>query len=275
MKKLLLPTLVLGAVLSANHLAHTQSASDRTELANYRVALDQLSAGNAQNARFLLEAGLQRGQIAPESAVLLAYLEEKAGNPTRARQTLEGVAAPTSFTAAYLSRLGVSPAAIEVASKGSNSNAATLESTDARVAKLEKKMWQIVNDERKSHNLAPLVWDARIASVSRAHSAEMRDRKYFAHESPTPGLTEPLDRYVAGIGNTPRLVAENIYRAWGSRSFLTENDIRNAHKSLMDSPGHRSNILLDGATKMGIGITANASGDIWITQMFCRVSNKE
>jgi uncharacterized protein YkwD len=83
-------------------------------------------------------------------------------------------------------------------------------------------------------------------------------------------LREPLDRYKAGIGKTPRLVAENVFRAWGSRSFLNDSDIRDAHKSLMNSPGHRSNILVDGATRMGIGIVANSTGDIWITQLFAR-----
>jgi uncharacterized protein YkwD len=109
-----------------------------------------------------------------------------------------------------------------------------------------------------------------MASVARAHSAEMRDKKYFAHQSPTPALREPLDRYIAGMGQRPRLVAENVYRVWGGRSFLTEKDVRDAHQALMDSPGHRSNILLEGATKIGIGFTANAGGDLWITQLYAR-----
>ncbi|RYG60558.1 CAP domain-containing protein [bacterium] len=204
--------------------------------------------------------------------MLLAYLQEKAGDTGQARQTLQGVATPTGFTAAFLSRVGGSPTAIEAATTGqrNGTNPARLESTDARISRLEKLMWQIVNDERKSKRLPELAWNDDMAAVSRAHSAEMRDKKYFAHESPTPRLKDPIDRYLMGIGRTPRLVAENVFRAWGGRSFLTDNDIRDAHGSLMKSPGHRSNILIDGATKMGIGITSNATGDIWITQMFAR-----
>jgi uncharacterized protein YkwD len=79
-----------------------------------------------------------------------------------------------------------------------------------------------------------------------------------------------MDRYVAGIGTTPRIVAENVYRAWGSRSFLDDADIQSAHNSLMNSPGHRANILQPGVTRIGIGIATDATGNIWITQMFAR-----
>ncbi len=266
--------LVLGAVLGGAHFARTQTVSDVMALSDYRAALDQISAGQPQNARILLENSLNRGEIALESATLLAYLEERAGQTERARQILEGVALPTNLTTAYIGRLGNGAAggagAVDVARKPQNPNAASLESSDARIERLEKSMFQIVNNERRARNLALLSYDSRMASVARAHSGEMRVKKYFAHESPTARLRNPLDRYVIGMGSSPRLVAENIYRVWGGRSFLTDADIRDAHKALMDSPGHRSNILQTGATKIGIGITSNASGDLWLTQLFAR-----
>lgn len=266
--------LLLAAALTGGvyHPAHAQSVEDVIQIANYRAALDQISAGKPENARLLLESSLQHGEISPESAVLLAYLEEKAGDAPRARQTLQGVTAPSPFVSAYLSRFGAPNISVEVARREAVpvKGGATLESTDARITKLEKAMFQIVNAERAANKLPALDWNERLASVARAHSAEMRDKKYFAHESPTPELRHPLDRYVAAFGKTPRLVAENIFRAWGDHSFLTEKDIRDAHKSLMDSPGHRANILINGATDMGIGIAADSTGNIWLTQMFSR-----
>ena len=270
MKPFLVPTLLIGGVLGLAQFARTQTIADTVALTEYRVALDELSAGRAQSARILLEASLQKGEIAPESAVLLAYLEEKAGDSLRARQTLQGASSATPFVSAYLSRLGVSQPVEIAARRPINSSGATLESSDARVSRLEKLMWQVVNDERKGKGLPSLAWDEAMANIARAHSAEMRDKKYFAHESPTPSLRAPSDRYVAGVGKTPHIVAENVYRAWGSRSFLGEGDIRDAHKSLMESPGHRSNLLYNGITQVGIGIAANATGDIWITQLFAR-----
>lgn len=272
MKNLLFPALFAGVLLLAPR-AQTQTTSDIMALTDYRVALDQITAGNAPGARLLLEQGLSRGEIAPESAALLAYLEEKAGENERARQVLEGVASPTNLTSAYLNRLGGGATAIEIAGRqgaGVSRNPAVLESSDARIEKLEVLMLQIVNNERRGRGLSALNPDSRMAGIARAHSAEMRDKKYFAHESPTPGLREPLDRFQKGTGQTPRLVAENVYRAWGSRSFLTEKDIRDAHQALMDSPGHRSNLLLAGASKIGIGIASNAEGHLWITQLFAR-----
>lgn len=273
MKKLLFPALILATTLGAAHLAHTQTASDAMALSEYRTALDQIAGGNAPGARVLLEQSLERGEITPESAVLLAYLEEKAGQNERARQVLQDVTTPTTFTSAYLSRLDGGALPVEVAGRAGArvaSNPAIVENGDARIDKLEKLMFEAVNQERTSRGLAALKNDARMAGVARAHSAEMRDKNYFAHQSPTRGLRDPLDRYVAGIGQTPRLVAENIYRAWGSRSFLTEKDLLAGHKALMESPGHRSNILLVGAIKIGIGISTNASGDLWITQLYAR-----
>lgn len=270
MKPFLFPAILLG-VLGASHWAHTQTMSDVMSLSDYRNALDQVVAGNSARARLLLQQGMQRGEIAPESATLLAYLEEKAGETERARQVLAGVSRPTNFTTAYLNRLGGGATALEVARRGAiPQNSASLGNSDMRIEKLEKLMFDIVNNERRSRNLPGLGYDARMGDIARAHSAEMRDKKYFAHESPTPGLREPLDRYVAGMGRRPRLVAENVYRIWGSRSFLTEKDIRDGHQALMESPGHRSNILLAGATKIGIGISTNASGHLWITQLYAR-----
>jgi hypothetical protein len=162
MKKFIVPTLLLGSVLGCTQFASTQSAPDTLALIEYRTALDQLSAGKAQNARVLLRASLQRGEIAPESAVLLAYLEEKAGDTTRARQTLEGVSTSTPFVTAYLSRLGGNALPVEVAVRRTEPNretaGATPQTRDARIQRLEKLMLQIVNNERTGKGLDALVW---------------------------------------------------------------------------------------------------------------------
>ena len=147
---------------------------------------------------------------------------------------------------------------------------ARLQQSDARLAKLEKLMLGYVNAARKKADLPALALDSTLSEVSRAHSAEMRDKDYFAHESPTEKLKTPLDRYRLGIGSTPRLVAENIFRAWGTRKELGEADALRAHNSLMKSPGHRANILRSGPTRIGIGFVANDNGDIWVTQMFSK-----
>ena len=148
---------------------------------------------------------------------------------------------------------------------------ARLTQGDARLARLESYIVDKVNAERKQLNLRPLATDSLLAEVARAHSAEMRDKGYFAHESPTTTLREPLDRYVLAFGETPRLIAENIYRQWSTGpQALTTARADTAHKALMNSPGHRANILLPNATRIGVGLVANANGDIWLTENFSR-----
>ena len=44
------------------------------------------------------------------------------------------------------------------------------------------------------------------------------------------------------------------------------------HRALMDSPGHRANILEKRFTKIGVGVYHNANGEFWVTEMFSRDS---
>ena len=149
-----------------------------------------------------------------------------------------------------------------------NAAPAVLKQGDARLLSIETQLGKLINDERARRHLPLLVYDSRLAEIARAHSAEMRDQKYFSHESPTPQLQWPLNRYQKGMGRTPRLVAENIYRCWGGSRGLPADSAQQAHQSLMNSPGHKANILLESATRLGIGVEANADGDIWVTEMF-------
>lgn len=271
------PLLFVGlAAFGAGHLARTDDASQALDLAALRAALDSFGSGRAPDALLTLENASNGRAMPAESAWFLAYLQEKAGRAPQARATLERLENPSPLAREFLNRLGA-PLQIDVAAKktaplrrSAPDGPARLSSTDARIVKLEREMLTLINAERTRAGLRALSWDDDMAATSRAHSAEMRDRKYFAHESPNRALKDPLDRYIAGVGFTPRLVGENVYRAWGSRPSLNEAGMRSGHKSLMESPGHRANILLAGATRAGIGIVSNAAGDIWITQMFAR-----
>lgn len=108
-------------------------------------------------------------------------------------------------------------------------------------SEVEANLLAELNQTRASFGLAALERDARIDEVARAHSTDMRDHNFIAHISPTTGT--PVDRMNrAGLASS--LVAENLGRAYSSREL---------HEGLLDSPGHRANILLAGATHVGIG----------------------
>jgi hypothetical protein len=83
----------------------------------------------------------------------------------------------------------------------------------------------------------------------------MRDRDYFSHTNPD-GLS-PFDRMRAA-GISFGWAAENI--AWGP-------GVEWAHEGLMNSPGHRANILNPDFDFVALGAHIDGSGT-WVTELF-------
>ncbi|MBA3391208.1 MAG: CAP domain-containing protein [Deltaproteobacteria bacterium] len=140
---------------------------------------------------------------------------------------------------------------------------------DAPVAdplEAEKRLLALVNRDRGAAGLHALLWDAKVADVARAHSSEMRRTKVVAHISPTTGSAADRVR-VAKLKTA--LVLENVARAYG---------LGEAHNGLMNSPGHRANLMSTAATHIGIGVIFgdDVSGrrEIFITQVFTRIPPK-
>lgn len=255
-----------------------RSAADISNaLTRYQMALDQLAQGQTTTARILLQDGIRIYGDQPELNLLLGYILQREGRAGEAQRWLTPVNYASPLATEYSRRLQTLARAEAPRSSAGNSalsaavSRTSLEQTDARLEKLEQALVELVNAERKKNGLETLAVDSTLASVARAHSAEMRDLSYFAHESPTTALRTQVERYRAIFNTTPRTIAENIYRAWGRRHVPDGDDIKKAHESLMNSPSHRANILLGRVTRIGIGIVANENGDIWVTQMFSRV----
>ena len=274
------------AVMPANaagpkmvNVSLTKSPDTSTMLLRYQAALDQLAAGRLAEARALVEDAQGRFGDSPELNLLLGYLLDREGQTPMARQRLASVSGDSPLAAEYASQLSRNIASSAVLSvrypniTRVGGTATTVKQGDQRLANLEVALVQMVNAERAKAGMRELSIDNTLADTARAHSIEMRDRKYFAHESPTSALRDPLDRYRAVFNSNPRLIAENLYRAWGSPHLLSEKDALNAHNALMKSPGHRSNIFIADATRIGIGIVANSQGDLWVTQMFAHLDS--
>ena len=123
-------------------------------------------------------------------------------------------------------------------------------------ADLETEMLQLVNEERIKVGLNLLKSDPEMAEVARAHSRDMFTRGYFAHLNPD-GKT-PFDRMTA---------ARVKYKAAGENLALAPTlDI--AHNGLMNSPGHRANILQKNFGRLGIGVLDGGKYGLMITQNF-------
>ena len=110
----------------------------------------------------------------------------------------------------------------------------------------EREVFDLVNIERAKQGIAPLQWDDRLADVARAHSTDMSQKNYFAHDSLDGRRFS--DR-IRNAGITFRAAAENI--AWGYR---TPKEVM---EGWMNSPGHRANILNANYTHLGVGFYNN------------------
>lgn len=130
----------------------------------------------------------------------------------------------------------------------------------------EQKLLVLVNRDRKAAGLGELAWDERVAEVARGHSEEMKRTKIVAHVSPTTGQAQ--DRVKAANIKTA-VVLENVARAYG---------VLEAHQALMNSPGHRANLMSKVATTIGIGVVfgeeISGGREMFITQVFTRVPPK-
>jgi len=109
-------------------------------------------------------------------------------------------------------------------------------------ATAEQQMYQMVNSQRISQGLAPLAFNNQLRNLARAHSDDMFRRGYFSHYTPE-GLS-PFDR-MAKAGINYEYAGENLALA-PSTSL--------AMQGLMNSPGHRANILNPNFHQIGIGV---------------------
>ena len=106
----------------------------------------------------------------------------------------------------------------------------------------EDRMLLLLNGERVSRGLRPLVMDEQLRAVARAHSAEMFRLGYFAHNSPVTG--SPADR----------LQHSGLSFTLGGENLAYAPTVEVAHQGLMASPAHRANILEPGYTRVGVGV---------------------
>ena len=105
----------------------------------------------------------------------------------------------------------------------------------------------LLNAERAAAGLGPLAQDGELAEAAVAHSEDMVDNQYFAHEAPDG--SDVVDRLRAsGYIPTDRawLVGENL--AWGTGTLSSP---RNIVAAWMNSQGHRENILRSGFNEIG------------------------
>lgn len=122
-------------------------------------------------------------------------------------------------------------------------------------ANAEEQMLGLINTERAKGGLPPVTMDKRLQGVAREHAQDMLERGYFSHYTPE-GLS-PFDRLdKAGVS----------YTAAGENLAFSPN-VTLAMQGLMQSPGHRANILSKDFGKVGVGVvSAGIYGEMFVQE---------
>ncbi|OCA90548.1 serine protease [Bacillus sp. FJAT-27225] len=123
----------------------------------------------------------------------------------------------------------------------------------------EYQMFDLTNATRVNHQLPILEWDDHVRETARKHSDDMAENNYFSHtnldgQSPFDRMEEDKLRFV--------LAGENL--AYGQFSSIF------AHEGLMNSKGHRDNILKRDYEYLGVGVAFNEQSQPYFTQNYYR-----
>lgn len=120
----------------------------------------------------------------------------------------------------------------------------------------EQNMVALINQERNKAGLTALSADNELSRVARIKSEDMIEQDYFSHQSPTYGSPfEMMKKFAIQY----RAAAENI---------ACNQNVQDAHQALMESPGHRENILNGNYSHVGVGIVNGGMCGKMFTQMF-------
>ena len=120
-----------------------------------------------------------------------------------------------------------------------------------------RQFQDLVNSVRVRNGIQRLGWYGAAAEVAIEHSRDMYYNSFFSHDSPNTG--SPGDR-VEAAGIDYRYLLENLSYGYTGAIF--------AHEGLMNSYGHRQNILDPDINAIGAGAYQNEA----YTQLFLKLN---
>ncbi|MCP3741018.1 CAP domain-containing protein [Rossellomorea sp. BNER] len=121
----------------------------------------------------------------------------------------------------------------------------------------EYQLFDLTNATRVNHHLPTLTFNDHVKETARKHSLDMADNHYFSHtnlqgQSPFDRMQEDEITFVTA--------GENL--AYGQYSSIF------AHEGLMNSMGHRKNILKPDYEYLGVGVAFNSESQPYYTENF-------
>lgn len=120
----------------------------------------------------------------------------------------------------------------------------------------EDSMLSLINQERTTRGLSALTMNTTAQAVARAYSVDMFARGYFSHINPE------------GKGPFDRMRGGGVQYGTAGENLALAPTLQLAHTGLMNSPGHRANILSPKYHTVGIGIIDGGAYGLMVTQNF-------
>lgn len=120
----------------------------------------------------------------------------------------------------------------------------------------ETNMVSLVNAERAKIGASALSINPQLTQIARLKSQDIATKNYFSHTSPTYGSPfEMMKTY-------------GISYLYAGENLALNATVQAAHQALMNSPGHKANILNKNFNQVGIGVVTKSDGSRVYTQMF-------
>ena len=120
----------------------------------------------------------------------------------------------------------------------------------------ERQLFDLTNAARVRNGLKALELDKPASGTARKHSLDMAQNSFFSHDNLQGESFDRMEKDGVSFLNA----GENL--AYGQSSSIF------AHEGLMNSPGHRENILLDVYSHLGTGVAFNDELQPFCTELF-------
>lgn len=121
----------------------------------------------------------------------------------------------------------------------------------------EYQMFDLTNATRVEKGLSALEWDNKVKNTARKHSSDMAANNYFSHTN------------LAGESPFDRMMNDDIlFSVAGENLAYGQTSSVFAHEGLMNSLGHRENILKAEFELLGVGVAFNSDSHPYYTQKY-------
>ena len=200
------------------------------------------------------------GQASPSTVVIPTNSASPSAAATSAKPSLASTsAAARTSSAASRQTSAAATTSSAAAGTGSNSNTAAQQVLD------------VINQARQQAGLSPYTMSTDLINSASAHNTRMEDGCGLSHQC--SGEAALGDRETAA-GVQWTAAGENIGDGGpqaDTQSAIAQMAVDLTNSMLAEKPpndGHRQNILSSSFTEVGIAVTRDSSGTVWMTQDF-------